>query len=122
MSIETEPITIWRAPSTTGAYGEVVHDDPVPWVTINALAAPVNPEESSEVGRQAVITGYTVYHRTSTPTGILATDLVEVRSPVPGGTVQERRLHLLPVDGMPADWRRGSRVIGEQFAVKVVTG
>ncbi|WP_087507924.1 hypothetical protein [Cellulomonas iranensis] len=120
-----ETIHVWRGPPGTDPYGNDVHGEPIPVLTLSAFVAPNHPAEPAQVGRNAIVTGYTIYVRTPTPTGIVATDLIEVRSPLDAGTatLDERRAHLLPVDGVPAAWisARGVRR-GEQLAVKVVDG
>lgn len=119
-----ETIHVWRGAPETDPYGNEVQGEPVPVLTLPALVAPNHPAEPAQVGRNAVVTGYTIYVRSSTLTGVVATDLIEVRSPVDvTATLDERRAHLLPVDGVPAAWisARGVRR-GEQLAVKVVDG
>lgn len=106
----TETVEIWRPSSATDAYG-----DPVP----GALAkvkdyacrfAPNNPAEPVEVGRNAVISGGTVYIRDlDAEPDIRATDHAKIR----GVTYL--------IDGEVGLWRR-SEGFAVQFAVKKVTG
>ncbi len=119
-----EKIHAWRGETTTDPYGNPVQGDPVPVAEHLALVAPNHPDEPAQVGRNAVITGYTLYIEEDEPTGIRDTDLIEVRSPVADtAPVAERRSHLLPVDGVPASWyRRDGSYRGDQLAVKVVDG
>lgn len=121
----SEKVTAWRGPVEADPYGNPVQGDPIPWGEFVANVAPNHPSEPVEVGRSAVITGYTVYVEGAEPTGILPTDLIEIRSPLPDtASVSERRAHLLPVDGLVASWYRKSdgAYRGDQFAVKGVSG
>lgn len=104
----TETVEIWRAGSSTDEYG-----DPIPGTLAKATEyqgrfAPNNPSEPVEVGRNAVITGGTVYIRdlASAP-DIRATDHAKIR----GVTY--------PIDGEVGVWRRSSDW-AVQFAVKAV--
>lgn len=102
-----EAVEIWRAGSATDDYG-----DPIPGVfakhlTLSGKFAPNNPAEPVEVGRNAVITGGTVYVRDlpSVP-DIRPTDRARVR-----GVEYE-------IDGEVGVWRR-SASFAIQFAVKL---
>lgn len=108
----SESIGVWRGATTEDPYGNPVQGTPTLWASFAALVAPNHPEEPAQVGRAAVITGYTIYIEGAAPTGILPTDLVEVRGVK------------LPVDGIPASWYRKSdgAYRGDQVAVKVVDG
>lgn len=104
MSVETIQIT--RAGSATDEYG-----DPIPGEYANHLAlagrfAPNNPAEPVEVGRNAVITGGTVYVRDlASPPDVLPTDRAVIR-----GVTYE-------IDGEIGVWRRNTG-FAVQFAVK----
>lgn len=75
------------------------------------LVAPMSPESPTDVGRNPVITGYTVYKRTTVDLDIRPGDLFTVRG-------QD-----LPLDGIAGIWRDKSGAIkGVQFAVKAVAG
>jgi len=106
----TEAVEIWRAGSVNDAYG-----DPVPgtWAKSTEYQckfAPNNPAEPVEVGRNAVITGGTIYIRdlASAP-DIRATDRAKIRG------------LMFELDGDVGVWRR-SKEFAAQFAVKRVTG
>ena len=106
--IPDETIQIKRATSTTDPYG-----DPVPGAYANHVAllgkfAPNNPGEPAEVGRNAVITGGTVYVRAESIPDVKPTDRAVVR-----GVVYD-------IDGEIGVWRRSSG-FGVQFAVKAVS-
>lgn len=121
----SEKITAWRGSVATDPYGNPVQGDPVPWASFEANVAPNHPSEPAEVGRSAVITGYTIYVEVAAPTGILPSDLIEVRSPLTDADpIADRREHLLPVDGLVASWYRKSSGAyrGDQLAVKAVNG
>lgn len=107
----TEPVKVWRGTAATDPYGNPIQGAPAVVATLDALVAPSHDGEATEVGRDAVITGYTCYFETGAPTGILPTDLLEVRGVK------------YPVDGVCASWysRRGTYK-GDQVAVRVVSG
>lgn len=88
------------------------YGDLAPWQTFDAKVAPSNPAESNPVGRNAVISGYTVFVETGAPTGILDSDTVNV-----AGTDYE-------VDGKVASWTDEwtGEYIGDQFALKTAVG
>lgn len=119
-----ETVHIWRGPMETDPYGNGVQGPLVPIGTVTALVAPVGSDEPRDIGRQAVVTGHTLYITGPAPSGIRATDLLEVRSPVPDtAPVAQRRDHLSPVDGDPAVWRRRDGSLrGEQVTVKTPRG
>lgn len=110
-----EPIIVHRAATTEDGYGNPVQGDPEPWRTFRGLVAPNHGGETVEVGRSAVITGYTIYIEGQGPTGVVETDLVELPS--------RHGARLLPIDGLVAEWRKRSGAHkGDQFAVKAVKG
>ena len=107
--MRTETVEVWRAGSATDPYG-----DPVPGVwskqaSYDAVLGPSNPSEPVEVGRNAVITGGTVYIRDllSVP-DIRATDRAKVRDV------------MFEIDGEVGVWRR-SDSYAVQFAIKRVS-
>lgn len=105
-----ETIKVWRNPT------EVTLDDnnnPVPgtpalWKTIDtAYCWPDNEADTIELGRDARVTGYKVVIRTPIPTGIIDTDLIEIK-----GTRYR-------IDGDVGPWLNLSgKFKGEEFAVK----
>lgn len=103
----SEQVKVWRGTASTDSYGNPIQATPAVVATLDALVAPNHGGEPVEVGRAAVVTGYTIYLETGAPTGILPTDQIEVRG--------ER----LPVDGQCASWRRrDGSYRGDQVAVK----
>lgn len=118
----SEPVVIWRPGTVKDRYDNDVAAAPVPLMTIDADVAPYHPEEPSEVGSDAVVAIYSVYHRSAAPTGIESADLVEIRSPLaPDAPLAARRAHLLPIDGKPREWRSKAGIFkGEHFNVKAV--
>lgn len=108
MSVEV--IEVHRASMVLDTYGDEV---PGPFVKVLELVgrfAPNNPAEPVEVGRNAVITGGTVYVRgLSAVPDVRATDRALVRGA------------LFDIDGEVGVWRRSSDW-GVQFAVKAVAG
>lgn len=107
----SEIVKVYRGTVGEDEDGNPVQGDLALWKRFRANVAPSHPGEPVEVGRQALITGYTIYVRCHTPTGILATDVVEVRGVK------------CPVDGIVGEWRNShGQHKGDQFAVKVVNG
>lgn len=115
----SEVLNVYRA-----TYEEDEYGDPQPtlppaqwplWKTFSAdmgnfvAFAPSNPSEALDVGRNAVIKGGVVYVRGLVPTGILATDQVEVAG------------QRFAVDGAVGPWTGYSGYKGDQFAVKATT-
>jgi hypothetical protein len=88
-----EPVEVIRRVETgTDAYGQTTYDWPEPGETVQALAvAPRTSQEPAEIGRNAVITGITVY----LPTGTLIGPYDRLRA----------RSELYDVDGEVGDWR-----------------
>ena len=119
-----EPVIVWRGPIEVDEYGGEVQGDPEPVATWSALVEPKHAGEDVAVGRYARIVGYRIYIEDQGPSGILPTDLIEVRSPAPpDADLLERRRHLLPVDGIVGQWLwRDGRHKGDEFSVKVVSG
>ena len=89
-----EPITIYRGPATTDADGNARRGTPVAVGSFLALVAEEHHVEARGADSDAVLVACKVYVREQGPTGVLATDLVEVRG------------QRLPVDGLPQLWRR----------------
>lgn len=81
------------------------------WKTFEALVAPHMPEELNEVARSADVADFDIYITDTTPSGILSTDVVNVR----GDDCE--------VTGRVDSWsdREGNHV-GDQLAVKAVNG
>lgn len=105
----TETVTILRYTEGTDAYGDPIPGDYLPHLSRLAKVAPHNPAEPVEVGRNAVITGGTVYIRDKERLDIRAEDRVEVH-----GTVYE-------INGEVGIWPRSSE-FGHQFAYQKQRG
>lgn len=102
-------VDVYRASTTEDAYG-----DPQPgawalWETFQGFVGWSNPEEPLQVGRNTVITNRTVYIRGTEPTGILATDQVEVEGV------------RYAIDGTVGEWVHKDTYIGAQVAIKAVS-
>ena len=102
-----ETIQILRATTTTDSYGDPVPGGFTDHIKLVGKFAPSNPAEPVEVGRNAVITGGTVYARTDSVPDILASDRASIRG-----------VEYL-IDGEVGIWNRPSG-IGVQFGVKAV--
>lgn len=85
--------------------------DLIEWNSFEALVAPHMPDELNEVARSSDIADFDIYITDTTPSGILSTDVVNVR----GDDCE--------VTGRVNSWfdREGNH-IGDQLAVKAVTG
>lgn len=107
-----ESIIVKRPEVIYDSHGAPQYGDLVVWNTFDAFCAPNNPEESNLVGRNAVITGYTIYVTGDEPTGILNTDVIVVRG------------EDLAVTGRVAPWFNEftGEYRGDQFAVREATG
>lgn len=109
--MQGETVTVWaRTQTGTDRYGKPVYGWPVGTEVAGAAIAPRSSEEPTEVGRQAVITGLTVYLPTGTT--VTAYDRLTIR-----GAVYE-------VTGEPGDWRNpySGRRPGVELAVTRVAG
>jgi len=105
----TEQIKVFRPDVQLDEYGD---PKPVAWVlwkAFDGFFAPANPAEALQPGSNTVIHGGVVYIRGAAPTGILATDQVEVRG------------LRYAVDGAVGEWSGYTGYKGDQFAVKAVT-
>lgn len=91
----SERITIWRAPTDTDEDGNPIHGAPVAWKSFQALVAPVQADEqpSESTPANAVTWTHTIYIRSLEPSGVRASDIVEVRG------------RLVPVTGTPSVWQ-----------------
>ena len=109
-AVVNEDVEIWRAGSATDDYGDTIPGVYAKHLTLSGKFAPNNPAEPVEVGRNAVITGGTVYVRDlSSVPDVRATDRAKIR-----GIFYE-------IDGKVGAWRRSSS-FAVQFAVKAVDG
>lgn len=104
-----ETIATLRYADAEDAYGDPIPGDYSHHLTVVAKVAPNNPSEPVEVGRNAVITGGTVYIRTLTELDISSEDRVSIR-----GVTYE-------IDGEVGLWRRRFG-LGYQFAFKKLRG
>ncbi len=105
-----EDIVIRRASSTTDEYGDPVPGTFADHLTLSGKFAPNNPSEPVEVGRNAVITGGTVYVRgLASKPDVTSEDRAKIRG------VE------LEIDGEIGAWLRAD-TWAVQFAVKAVTG
>lgn len=104
----SEPIKVFRSVSVEDEYGDPQPATWVLWREIPGLFAPANPTEKLEPGRNTVISGGAVYIRGAEPTGIRATDQVEMRG------------IRFAVDGDVGSWSGKQGYKGDQFAVKAV--
>lgn len=102
-----EPIVIRRSTWIEDSYGDLVEGPFVDHLTFEGKFAPNNPGEPVEVGRNAVITGGTVYVRDlKTQPDILSTDRALIRG------VE------YPINGEVGEWQRLSGW-AIQFAVEL---
>lgn len=103
-----EPIVILRASEATDVYGDPIPGEFADHLAVAGKFAPTNPSEPIEVGRNAVITGGTVYVRdlASRP-DVLPTDRAKIRD------VEYE------IDGEVGAWLRAD-TWAVQFAVKAV--
>lgn len=104
-----ESIAVLRAKDATDAYGDPVPGKFTTHITVVGKVAPNNPAEPVEVGRNAVITGGTVYLRVDAVPDILPTDRVTIRD------------NTFEVDGEIGVWKRSAN-FGVQFAFKQIAG
>ncbi len=105
----TETVTILRYTEGTDAYGDPIPGEYLPHLTVDAKVAPNNPAEPVEVGRNAVITGGTVYIRNPEVLDITSEDRVRVR----GADFE--------INGEVGVWRRSGE-FGHQFAYQKIRG
>lgn len=102
-----EIVEIWRGEPAKDADGNIVQGQLSKVGTLQALVAPVTAPETPTDTSPGLTHGYTLYVRSSQPTGVTATDLIEVRG--------ER----LPVDGDPAVWvDKQGRHIGDVITAR----
>ncbi|MCI1984076.1 MAG: hypothetical protein LKJ47_04815 [Bifidobacteriaceae bacterium] len=105
-----EVITVWRGEETTDVDGNPIQGNPKPVGSYSALVAPVTSTDTPSDSSLGVTVGYTLYVR-GDPTGILDTDVIEVRG--------ER----LPVAGKPAVWQdRAGHHVGDVITVALKKG
>ncbi len=103
-----EPIVIRRASDDTDEYGDPIPGTFSDHLTLSGKFAPNNPSEPVEVGRNAVITGGTVYVRDlASKPDIISTDRARIRG------VE------LEIDGEIGAWLRAD-TWAVQFAVKAI--
>lgn len=103
-----EPIVVRRASAQTDEYGDPIPGAFADHLTLQGKFAPNNPAEPVEVGRNAVITGGTVYVRDlPTKPDVADTDRVNIR-----GVEFE-------IDGEVGAWLRAD-TWAVQFAVKAI--
>jgi len=100
-------IDVYRATTVEDPYGDPQAGVWELWATFDGKAGWGNPDEPLAAGSNTVITNRTVYIRAAAPSGILASDEVEV-----DGT-------RYAIDGAVAEW--GDPHKGTQFAVKGVS-
>ena len=101
-----ETIEVWRGQTITDADGNPIQGKPVPAGTFQALVAPTSTTDQTEENANPQTTEYTIHIRDSQPTGIQATDLINVRG------------QLLPVKGKPQVWNNiHGRHIGDVITV-----
>lgn len=104
----SEQIDVYRAVSSVDADGEPIHGAVSLWRSFQAVVAPVTLSDTPDTASLGIIRGYTIYIRGSEPTGILDSDLIDVRG------------HRLPVDGIVGEWRSLRGVYkGDQLSVRV---
>lgn len=123
-------MTVWNIavlrsePGSTAAedeYGNPVLDAEEVVQVFGALFAPSNSGEQVEPGRNAKITGGTIYKRGKAP-DVQPDDHVILDYEVDADGVMVKGTRYA-VDGMLGIWRNASgRVVGSQFAVKAATG
>lgn len=102
-----ETVDIWRGRPVKDADGNTIQGPLTKVGTLQALVAPATAPETPTDTSPGLTHGYTLYVRSREPTGVVATDLIEVRG--------ER----LPVDGEPAVWfDRQGRHIGDVITVR----
>ena len=100
-------IDVYRWTTTDDEYGDPQPAERELFGSFDGKVGWGNPDEPLEPGRNTVITNRTVYIRGDQPSGILATDQVEI-----DGVKYD-------VDGAVAEW--GDPHKGTQFAVKAVS-
>lgn len=106
-----ETIDVYRGSEEKDEDGNVIQGAVKLWNSFQGIIAPVTvPETPSEISL-GVTYDHTIYIRSTTPTGILDTDLIGVR---------ERRV---PVDGVVAVWNdtHGNH-IGDVINVRLKEG
>lgn len=108
----SESVTHKRAGAATDEDGNPIGGALTTVKTITGCrVAPMSPESPTDVGRDPIVTGYTVYVRTTTDLDIRPNDVFTVRGLD------------LPLEGIAGVWRdKSGAQKGVQFAVKVVAG
>lgn len=105
-----EQITVLRGSTTVDADLNEIQGPLKPTSSFQALVAPISSTDAPSDSSLGVTVGYTLYIR-GDPTGILDTDVIEVRG--------ER----LPVAGKPAVWQNRAGVhIGDVVTVSFKKG
>ncbi|MDN6587017.1 MAG: hypothetical protein L0K77_06835 [Bifidobacterium crudilactis] len=104
----SEQIDVYRAVNSVDADGEPIPGAISLWKSFQAVVAPVTLSDTPDTSSLGVIRGYTVYIRSTEPTGILDSDIICVRG------------HMLQGDGIVGEMlsRRGV-FKGEQLSVRV---
>lgn len=106
-----EQVDVYRGDPITDADGNTVQGPLSLVASFPALVAPVNTPEAQAVDSTGVTWDHTVYIRCDEPTGILDTDVLDVRG---------RRV---PVDGVVAQWRDvHGRYVGDVVNVRLKEG
>lgn len=100
-------IKVYRAGTSEDEYGDTQPATWALWKTLDGQVAWGNPNEPLEAGRNTVITNRTVFIRGTAPSGIQASDEIEVDG------------IRYAIDGAVAEW--GDPHVGTQFAVKAAT-
>lgn len=102
-----ETIEVWRGQPTTDTDGNPIQGKPVRIGVFQAVVAPTSTIDQTEENANPRNIEYTIHIRGSQPSGIQASDLIEVRG------------LLLPVKGVPQVW---SNVRGRHVGDVVTVG
>ena len=102
-----ETIEVWRGQPTTDTDGNPIQGKPVRIGVFQAVVAPTSTIDQTEENANPRNNEYTIHIRGSQPSGIQASDLIEVRG------------LLLPVKGVPQVW---SNVRGRHVGDVVTVG
>jgi len=100
-------IDVYRATTENDEYGDPKPADWSLWASFTGKVGWGNPDEPLEAGSNVVITNRTVFIRSSTESGIRASDRVRI-----AGIEYE-------IDGAVAEW--GDPHVGTQFALKAAS-
>lgn len=106
-----EQITVLRGSTTLDADLNEIQGPLKPIESFQALVAPVSSTDAPSDSSLGVTVGYTLYIRSPEPTGIVDTDVIEVRG------------EKLPVAGKPAVWQNRAGIhIGDVVTVSLKKG